>query len=793
MARSGSSPSFAEYHTVGEAAAYLGVSRATVRNWDRAGKLKSRRHPQNGYRIYLHEELEAVLRSADLSSLSDDAFAPEIDWSKMSDSEHFVQFYESDEFLVESASGFIGAALTAADCGVVIATPEHRASIDRKLAASGIDLTQAIAAGRYVSLDAGEVLARFMIEEGPDPQLFTDVVGRVIAKLARNGRRIHAFGEMVALLWADGNRAAAIRLEELWNELAKNHRFALFCGYPIAGFADESHTIPFDGVCACHTRVIPAESYAAIDSADKRLRAIGLLQQKAQSLNAEIAHRHEVEKVLSNRERELSDFFENATEGLHKVGPDGTILWANKAEYGLLGYSADEYIGRSITDFHADSEVIAEMLQMLREGQTLENFPARLRCKDGEIKHVLINSNAYFENGEFIYTRCFTRDVTRQWHAEKALHEADHRKDEFLATLAHELRNPLAPVRNALELLKIDRGNEETIETVRGIMERQVNQMTRLVDDLLDLGRIARDKIELRKQRVDLASVVQSAVETSRPWIDSANHQLTITTSANPILVEVDPTRMAQVFSNLLNNSAKYTEPGGSILLQVERRGREAIVRVRDNGIGIPCDALAHVFEMFRQVDGSRERAQGGLGIGLTLVRRLVELHGGTVNAQSEGAGKGSEFVVRLPIARATSRAAESPHGANAANGSKQRILVVDDNKDSGDTLSLLLQSKGHAVRTARDGLEAVGLAAEFLPDVILMDVGMPRLNGYAATQHIRQTAAGKDVFIVALTGWGQADDLRRSQEAGCSAHLVKPVDFAALENLLASREALSR
>jgi PAS domain S-box-containing protein len=614
-------------------------------------------------------------------------------------------------------------------------------------------------------------------------------LGPVIAGLVQKGGRVHAFGEMVALLWSAGNREAAIRLEEFWNELGKSYRFALFCAYPIAGFADEEQAIPFNSICTCHSRVIPAESYAAINSPDERHRAISLLQQKAHSLKAEIAHRRAVEESLASRERELSDFFENSTEGLHKVGPDGSILWANKAEYNLLGYSKDEYVGRSITEFHADAETITEMLQKLRQGETLENFPARLRCKNGDIKHVLVNSNACFENGEFVYTRCFTRDVTRQWHAEYVLREADRRKDEFLATLAHELRNPLAPVRNALELLKVDGCNMDTVESARGIMERQVQQMARLVEDLLDVSRITRDRIELRKQRVELFSVIKSAVEISRPLIDSANHQLTITMPANPLFIDGDPIRMAQVFSNLLNNSAKYTEDGGQIQLHVEQRGRKAVIKVRDNGVGIPCDALAHVFDMFRQLDKSLERSQGGLGIGLTLVRRLVELHGGTINAQSEGVGKGSEFVVQLPLARVDSRSA-SPPITTAPPLSRRRILVVDDNKDAGQTLALLLRTKGHDLRTAYDGLEAVDVAGDFQPEIILMDLGMPRLNGYEATRRIRQLPSGSSAFIVALTGWGQVEDVQRSKEAGCSAHLVKPVDFSALELLLAKHAA---
>jgi PAS domain S-box-containing protein len=784
MAHPGNDTNFSNCLMVGQAANYLGVSTATLRNWDRSGKLKPRRHPQNGYRIYLHEDLQALLRSADLS-MKESAFAPRADWSSMGESDHFVQFYENDEFLIESITGFVAAALQSGNSSAVIATLEHRIAIQRKLTACGISIAAAMDAGQYIVLDAADTLAQFMVDGVPNKQRFTEILGGAIAKLADGGRRVHAFGEMVALLWADGNRHAAIRLEEFWNELGKTHRFALLCAYPLALFGDESHAVPFNGICACHTRVIPAESYADIDSADERLRAVTLLQQKAQTLEAEIEHRKEVEKTLKKRERELADFFEHATVGLHKVGPDGTILWANRADYELLGYTFNEYVGNSITVFHADAAAIADMLNRLHRGERLTDFSARLRTKDGSIKHVLVDSNACFENGKLAYTRCFTRDVTQQHQAEQALREADRRKDHFLVTLAHELRNPLAAIRHGLEVLPIESCDERLREETRSVMERQVRHLTRLVDDLLDVSRITRDKVELRKERIELATIVNHSVETSRPLIDSAGHQLIVTLPERPILLDVDPTRMAQVFSKLLNNSAKFTEAGGRIEIEARLDGSNAVVAVRDNGVGISRESLASVFDMFRQAERSLERAQGGLGIGLTLVRRLVELHGGSINAHSDGPGKGSVFIVRLPIATSEAARARTPVPPGDFSAAKLRILVVDDNKDSVHTLGMLLRVKGHQVRTATSGLEALRLAPEFLPQVILMDIGMPQLDGLETTRRFRKQPCGQDVMIVALTGRGQPDDVRRSIDAGCSAHLVKPVEFAELERLL--------
>ena len=368
----------------------------------------------------------------------------------------------------------------------------------------------------------------------------------------------------------------------------------------------------------------------------------------------------------------------------------------------------------------------------------------------------------------------------------RELREADRRKDEFLATLAHELRNPLAPIRNGLQVLRLAGGGGEMGDEARSMMERQLGQMVRLVDDLLDVSRITRNKLELRKERVTLAAVVHSAVETSRPLMEQAGHTFSLTLPPSPVYLDADLTRLAQVFSNLLNNSAKYTEPGGRISLTGELAGGEVVVRVRDNGLGIPADALPRIFEMFSQVDRNLERAQGGLGIGLTLVRRLVEMHGGTVEARSDGPGRGSEFIVRLPVLKVAQQAAPVLGGESATATARRRILVVDDNRDSAISLGMMLKLMGNETHTAHDGLAAVAAAEEFRPDVILLDIGLPKLNGYDACRRIREQPWSKGTVIVALTGWGQEEDRRRSQEAGFDHHLVKPVDVNDLIKLLA-------
>ncbi len=373
-----------------------------------------------------------------------------------------------------------------------------------------------------------------------------------------------------------------------------------------------------------------------------------------------------------------------------------------------------------------------------------------------------------------------------------ALEEADRRKDEFLAVLAHELRNPLAPIRSAVQILRSAETTGADPRPARDVIDRQVRQMAHLIDDLLDVSRISRGRIELRREPVDLAAVVRSALETSLPLVESCGHRLDVSLPSGRVPLKADPTRLAQVFSNLLNNAAKFTERGGHISLTAERIDGQAVVRVTDSGIGISPAQMPQLFKMFSQADSSLERTRGGLGIGLELARRLVEMHGGTVEAASGGLGRGSEFVVRLPLAVETPLADQPAAAVSAAaDGTLAafalRVLVVDDNQDAADSLAFLLKLQGHEVRTAYDGLEAVTAAAAFVPSLVLLDIGLPNLNGYEAARRIRQQPGCKDARLVALTGWGQEEDQRRSREAGFDLHVTKPLELALLERLLAS------
>jgi len=371
------------------------------------------------------------------------------------------------------------------------------------------------------------------------------------------------------------------------------------------------------------------------------------------------------------------------------------------------------------------------------------------------------------------------------------LRDADRRKDEFLAILAHELRNPLAPIRNALQVMRLAGTDKEVVGQARGLIDRQVGQMVRLIDDLLDLSRISRGRIALRLERVELATVVGAALESSRPFVEEAGHELSVSLPPKPIYLRADLTRLAQVLMNLLNNAAKYTERGGRIELRAERDlDRRVTIRVKDTGVGIPPDMLGRIFEMFAQVDRSLERAQGGLGIGLTLVRTLVDMHGGSVEAHSAGPGLGSEFLVRLPVisGEPLAVAPQDLEGGGRQEPAlpKRRILAVDDNRDSAESMAMLLKMIGNDVCTAHDGPGAVAAAASYQPDVVLLDIGLPGMSGYEVARQIRRQRP-QGVVLVAVTGWGQEEDRRRSQEAGFDHHLVKPVDLNALQKLLTS------
>ncbi|HZZ94485.1 MAG TPA: PAS domain S-box protein [Usitatibacter sp.] len=407
---------------------------------------------------------------------------------------------------------------------------------------------------------------------------------------------------------------------------------------------------------------------------------------------------------------------------------------------------------------------------------------ARVRRRDGQWRWIESRANPRLDaEGRVTGVIGSSPDITEMFESQEALREADRRKDEFLAMLAHELRNPLAPIVNATRILRRLAPLEPQVEDMRELIERQAEQLTTLVDDLLEVSRITQGHIALRKANVEVMSIVARAIETSRPLIDSRHHHLAVSLPTDPVRVEGDVARLAQAISNLLNNAAKYTDDGGEIALRVEVEHGEALIRVKDNGIGIAGDELARVFDLFQQSERSLDRAQGGLGIGLTIVKKLAEMHGGRVEAMSEGAGRGSEFVMRLPLAPVPEDGRAAPRVVRAPVRRRCSVLVVDDNVDAATSLALLLKLDGHDVKLAHDGPGALTAARAFTPQVIVLDIGLPGMSGYEVARELRRDRAFAETMLIALTGYGQAEDRRKSKSAGFDHHLTKPIDDEAL------------
>jgi len=430
-------------------------------------------------------------------------------------------------------------------------------------------------------------------------------------------------------------------------------------------------------------------------------------------------------------------------------------------------------LNRSLAEANARLELANSNLQA-EKTRELERLNRHLKRANAELEQT---------------NRILQSEVAERARAEAALKEADRQKDEFLAVLAHELRNPLAPIRNAVEIMRRSALADPQLVWSRDVIERQVKHLTRLVDDLLDVSRITRGNINLSREPVPVATIVARAIETIQPLISEQRHQLSVEMADEKLEVDGDLTRLTQVLGNLLNNAAKYTDPGGTIHVSVRREGTDVEIRVRDNGIGIPQELLPRLFQLFTQVDAAAHRAQGGLGIGLALVRQLVQMHGGSVTAYSDGPGHGSEFLIRLPLrvrqTRVTMTSSSLPLTGTDAARSGLRILLADDNRDALDSLATLLQCDGHEVHTAADGAEALERAAQCRPNVVLLDIGMPKLDGYEVARRIRAEPWGKSTVLIALTGWGQDEDRRRSREVGFDTHLVKPLDPDALSTLL--------
>ena len=629
-----------------------------------------------------------VTRTGDIPILN---FAPRTDWSEMSDTEHFVQFYDTDAFLLNSLGGYIGTALKAGEGAIVVATRAHRDGLEEILRENGLDVVAASNSGLYVSLDAAETLSKFMVDGLPHPERFNEVIGGLIAK-TRNGRpHLRAFGEMVALLWADGNHAAAIRLEELWNDLQKTHHFALFCAYPVNGFDGQKFVEQHDGVCAVHSRIIPSESYADLPTPDARLRAIAQLQQKARSLEAEIRERGEAEE--------------------------------------------------------------------------------RLRAS-----------------------------LIREQIARAEAESANRMKDEFLATVSHELRTPLSAIIGWSHMLRKGRLDEATRARALETIERNAKSQAQLVEDILDVSRVITGKLQLNSGPVDLASVINSAVDSVQLAANAKEIHLEVILDPSARLISGDASRLQQVVWNLLSNAIKFTPANGQVQVKLERVESNVQIRLSDTGPGIDADFLPFIFDRFRQADASSTRRHAGLGLGLALVRHLVELHGGTVRAENRERSSGAVFTIELPLSIAKPSNSKKRQGDNQLSKevSKSvetlpsleglRVLLVDDDQDTLQIISVLLTDLRAKVQAASTAAEAIAMLEWYKPDVMVSDLAMPGEDGYSLIAKVRAMEYGKLVPAVALTAYVRVEDRAHALSAGFNMFVPKPVQpselIAAIANL---------
>jgi PAS domain S-box-containing protein len=503
-------------------------------------------------------------------------------------------------------------------------------------------------------------------------------------------------------------------------------------------------------------------------------------------------HEHFPQRAL------LAAIVDSSDDAIVSKTLEGRILSWNRGAARIFGYEPHEVIGRPITiivppELHSEEQ---QILEKLRRGERIDHFDTVRITKDGRrIAISLTVSPIRAADGTVIGASKVARDVSERKLAEQRLQEseealrlADRRKDEFLALLAHELRNPLAPIRYAVAVNKKPGRTPEQRKQAEEIIERQVTHMSRLLDDLLEVSRITRGTLELKKARTELTSIIGAAIETARPMLDAKHHNLMLDLPAEPMQLEADSVRLAQVFSNLLINAARYTDPGGQIDLRARQESGTVVVSICDNGIGISEELLPSVFTMFFRSHQASARAEGGLGVGLSLVRGLVMLHGGSVEARSEGPGRGSKFTVRLPTGAPLTQCLDVETETECPSpGVGLKILVVDDNRDAADTCAMLLEASGHHVQTAYTGRQALELARTFHPHALLLDIGLPDIDGYKVARQVRATPWGRSAVLVAVTGWGQEQDRLRAVEAGFDQHLVKPISAEMVESLLQS------
>lgn len=892
---------------------------------------------------------------------------------------HTVQFYENDAFLDDRASRFIASGLWARTPVVVVATPQSIDRLTSRLEALEVEVACERGNGRLHFIDAEETLESIMHRGVPERARFNRIVCETLDLLVDGDRSkpFLVYGEMVDILCREYDVRRALEVERFWNDLSSTYSFAALCAYSMEHFptTEDPHATHFAGVCGVHTHVLVGGDGEEPSTATDLRLDVARLTQRTRALATEVEYRKRIEQELRQNKHALEDFYENAPEGIHRVAGDGTILWANKAELELLGLSRDDYIGHHISEFHADADAIADMLERLSRGEALSEYEGRLRCKDGSTKDVIINANVVREDGGFVHT-WFTRDITARKHAEDALrfiaeagailassldyestlnticrmcvprfadwttvelkfgdairrvalaHEdaekvavaldlwqrapshvdqpygvaavlrtgkteiidvvthdlldrtgesegtreliaklgfrsmvtipllegtepigaltlynaesgrtfdardlplveelarrasvaiqnarlykdaqlATRLKDEFLATISHELRTPLTAILGWARMLRAGKVGPENLDRALDSIERNSIAQVQLVEDLLDVSRIISGKLRLDVQSLDLVPVVEGAIESMQPAMAAKNIEFLHLIEPNAGPLSGDPHRIQQVIWNLLSNAVKFTPKGGAVRLVVERMDSCVQMTVSDTGQGIPPAIRSSIFERFKQADGNTARVHGGLGLGLAIVRHIVELHGGTVEARSEGEGRGAAFVVQLPF---------SPVRTDTLGPFRQRpthprppisrpkelqgltVLVVDDEPDTRELLAEVLQQCGCSVLTASSAEDAFAILDRASPRVAVCDIGMPEIDGYEFIERVRKRPADKGgrLVAVALTAFAGTEDRRRALRAGYQMHVAKPVEPAEFVTVLANLAQLA-
>lgn len=567
-------------------------------------------------------------------------------WSEMSQSGHFIQFCETDTSLINSVSEFIGTGLRAGDAGIVIATTPHRERLEERLKEDGLAFATVNDRDQYVSVDAAATLPKFMVEGSPDPQRFAEVIGSMIMRAAEGRSHVRIFGELVALLWAEGNRAAAIRLEELWNDLARTHSFSLFCAYPMQGFAGEAHEAAFTAICQQHSQVIPAESYAALTSPDERMRAITLLQQKANSLEAEIAERKVAEQALRLSEIRYRRLFEAARDGVLILDPETRkILDANPFMEDLLDCTREELIGKELFEIGMLKDVPANQA-MFRELQVKNciRFEESLETTTGRLQEIEVVANLYDE-GEKSIIQCNIRDIAERKDIER-------RKDDFISIASHELKTPVTSLKGFTQVLQRRLKKHADEESLRflAIMDSQLNKLTKIINELLDISKLGQGKLDYQEEPFDLDALVQEVVENLQAG--TSTHQLLIE-GRTEAQVYGDRDRIGQVLINLLTNAIKYSPKAYTVIVRVSKDQENATVSVQDFGIGIAATYHEQIFERFYQVTDPEGKIYPGLGMGLYICTEIIKRHHGRIWVESRK-NHGSTFSFTLPLTYAS-------------------------------------------------------------------------------------------------------------------------------------------